>query len=200
MEKQRVPLEAAELLAQGMMVILAPHAERMEVAGSVRRRLRDVGDVELLYIPKWLEETVNTQLFGNSGNREDAVDVRIRRAMADGILEKRLNTLDRPIGYGTDNKFLVHRPSGIALDLFSTTACNWGMAMVVRTGPAEWNVGMMKAFRRLGMQGHAYGGVDDAAGHTIDCPTEDDVFRLLGIEYIDPEGRSPGRLVNVGKG
>ncbi len=58
--------------------------------------------------------------------------------------------------------------------------------MVVRTGPAAFNIRMMSRFRSLGMRGHAYGGVTGQAGETILCPTEAQVFELLGWPYLDP--------------
>ena len=90
---------------------------------------------------------------------------------------------------GPKNKHLIHVPSGIRLDVFTTDAANWGMAMFVRTGPAEWNIRAMSRFQALGMKGHAYGGVTDFDGAEIECRDEATVFQLLQWRYTPPEGR-----------
>ena len=81
-------------------------------------------------------------------------------------------------------------PSGIPVDVFSSSTNNWGMSLVVRTGSKDFNVRMMARFRELGMRGHAYGGVTDQEGNEIECPDEETVFRLLGWSWMPPERRS----------
>ena len=75
---------------------------------------------------------------------------------------------------------MVHVPSGIPIDVFSTSAQNWGMSAVVRTGPKEFNIRLMQRFRQLGMTGHAYGGVTGRDG-IIECPDEETVFRIAEL-------------------
>ena len=73
-------------------------------------------------------------------------------------------------------------------------AKNWGMAMVVRTGPADFNIRLMATFRQNGMRGHAYGGVTKLGPHgqegsgrvEVDCPDERTVFDLLDWPYREP--------------
>ena len=172
--------EAAEV-AEDLIRLLGPDCDRIEIAGSVRRCKPNVGDIELLVIPKtaptdtlWLDRT--------------PLDKRILEFMVDGILDYRLNKKGIRT-YGRLNKLLIHVPSGIGVDLFSTTAENWGMSLVVRTGPAEFCVKMMSRFRALGLKGHAYGGVEDPLGTQLPCPTEEEVFRLARCSYIPPEKR-----------
>ncbi len=50
--KRRWPLELAELTAQVLVSQVGDVCERIEVAGSVRRGRMDVGDIELLCIPR----------------------------------------------------------------------------------------------------------------------------------------------------
>ncbi|MDP2662775.1 MAG: hypothetical protein Q8R28_18830, partial [Dehalococcoidia bacterium] len=189
--KNRIPLADALLVANGLRTNLAPSSEYMVIAGSIRRRRPDIGDIELLYVPRF-EPIGQSNLFGKM-EMADLVDVELRRMMTQGVLGKRLNVNGNPIGYGDRNKALVHVASGIGVDIFSTTAEYWGMALVVRTGPAEWNQAMMTAFLRRGMQGHAYAGVS-RGGKEIECPTEESVFALLGLPYLEPWERTPERL------
>lgn len=60
---QRVPLVEARALADDLVGLLEPFAERIEVAGSVRRERPDVGDLELVAIPRFRPGAQAT-LFG----------------------------------------------------------------------------------------------------------------------------------------
>ncbi len=181
--KTRFPLAQAEEVGQELVDLLLPACEKIEIAGSIRRRRPDVGDVELLCISR----VGDTVALGTNVHLLAEIEDLIHR----NVLQKRLNKAGRP-NYGDWNRLMIHVASGIPVDIFRTTEANWGMAMVVRTGPAEWNVRMMTRFRKMGMQGHAgsqrgsgvtQGGVDVA------CRTEQDVFRLLEWRYREPEDR-----------
>lgn len=180
MEKQRWPLAEAEGVAQALVELLAPACERIQIAGSTRRRKATVGDIELLCIPLPLEGA----LFYH-----DSLDQLLRdRLMPEGVLVPSINKKGSQT-YGRLNKLLLHTASQIGVDIFSATPENWGMALLVRTGPAEFNIRAMSRFRELGMRGHAYGGVDTPTGH-VSCPDEETVFRLLGWPPIPPEERT----------
>ena len=177
----RYPLALARSVAQEVAALLRPGCARIDVAGSIRRQKPDIGDCELLVIPApW-----------------GVFEYFLSSAMDRGILTKRLNKNGHET-FGRLNKLMVHVPSGIGIDLFSTTPENWGMALVVRTGPSEWNIAMMAAFQRLGTPAHAYGGVT-VNGTEVECPTEQRVFDLLGIPYLQPGERTPQALSHAGR-
>ena len=50
--KTRFPRAAAIAVARELCEALKPHCERLIVAGSLRRMKQQVGDVEIVYIPK----------------------------------------------------------------------------------------------------------------------------------------------------
>lgn len=195
--KKKYPVAQAYSLARALVEELAPYCERIEVAGSIRRRAAQVGDIELLCIPKVEQRTLD--LFSEVTASDDRLDGKLQEMISAGILEKRG-------GYGTENKFLRHIESGIPIDIFSTSADHWGMAFLVRTGPAQWNVRVMSALKELGHEGHAYGrakyvGVEKPSSITLHrsnwqrqleimCPTEEDVFKVLGWRYVEPEARA----------
>lgn len=193
----RWPLDYARQVAEDLRARLSPACERVEIAGSIRRKKPWVKDIELLCIPK-VERTVN--LLGETANELNHLerlldwllicDYRMgSKLISGGLLRKRPNKAGS-FTYGPRNKLLVHDPTGIAVDVFTTDERNWGMALLVRTGGAEFNKRVMSRFRKLGMRGHAYGGVTDQEGNEIDCPDEETVFRLLGWAWIPPERRA----------
>ena len=178
-EKVRYERAVAEPIANELMTLLAPCCERLEIAGSLRRGSPTVGDIELLCIPK---------PAGNPLFFTDALDESVKAMIASGRLGLR-PSIKGVTAYGSQNKLLTHVVSGIGVDIFSTTMENWGMALVVRTGPAVFNIALMGRLRGMGKRGHAYGGITLADGSGISCPTEESVFLEAGWPYIPPERR-----------
>lgn len=181
--RRRWPLDEVQAIASQLVSLLEPYSQRIVVAGSIRRRRPDVGDIEILVIP------------GPYG----VFDFGLAKLMRDGalfagpgsltILEKRPDRLGRTV-YGKWNKLLRHLPTGIPVDVFTATSSNWGMALLVRTGPADFNRRVFTRFLSLGMRGHAYGGVTGRDGQETPCPDEETVFRLLEWPSVSPESRS----------
>ena len=58
----RWPLRQAAALARSLVTFLEPYCDRIEVAGSVRRQKADVGDIELVLVPKLEQRPVPGQL------------------------------------------------------------------------------------------------------------------------------------------
>ncbi|MDP3063903.1 MAG: hypothetical protein Q8O40_11945 [Chloroflexota bacterium] len=184
----RWPLLQASVVARDLMGLLEASCERLAIAGSIRRRKPDCGDIELLCIPRLGH---GRDLWGTDLNPLEGVsllDHRVLQLIGMGVLGYRLNVKGKKT-FGPLNKLLVHIPSGIPVDLFSTTVSNYGMSLVVRTGPKEFNVRVMSRFKELGMAGHAYGGVTVNEAE-VPCPDEVDVFNLLGWPFIPPERRA----------
>ncbi|MDP2873417.1 MAG: hypothetical protein Q8P31_12890, partial [Bacillota bacterium] len=46
-------LQKARVIAEELKMLLEPGCARIEIAGSIRRRKPDPGDIELLFIPKF---------------------------------------------------------------------------------------------------------------------------------------------------
>lgn len=176
----RIPLGQAQVIAWTVERELRPYCERIEIAGSIRRRKETVKDVEIVAIPKG----GRTNLLGDPMG--DSLTDYLASQLGKGHWQLRPNVKGITT-FGPANKLLTR--DGFPIDVFSTTERNWGMAMFVRTGPAEWNIRAMQRFRKLGMEGHAYGSVTKD-GQAIDCPDEATVFRLLGWLYTAPENRA----------
>lgn len=183
-DKQRFPLQLAELVATSLISDLAEACQRIHVAGSIRRRRQDVGDIELLCVP----QAGPPNIFGEptpTCTLTDSVSEATRQLMGRKILTLR-KSAEGKTAFGGHNKLMVHVATGIPVDIFSTPRENWGMALLVRTGPAEYCQQVMSRFIQLGMNGHAYGGVTDRRGQEVACPEEEDVYRLLEWNWKEP--------------
>lgn len=176
--KTRLPLSRAEQLANAIVAELAPGCERIEVAGSIRRRKPDVGDIEVVAIPK-----MGTDLLGDPVG--SALDSILDAQVAAGRFE-------RVKGGDRYRQFIVKK-QGIKLDLFLTDADCWGAIFTIRTGSAEFSHklvtpksigGLLPSHLRV--QG---GRLRDSDGKAISTPEETDLFNAIGLPWIEPEKR-----------
>jgi len=178
MEKTRCPLHRAEQVASEVVNLLEPYCERIAVAGSIRRRKPEVGDIEILAIPK----------YGGLSCHVNLLDQEILDLMHRGILDFRLSKRGRR-AFGQKNKLMVHLPSGIGVDVFSTSQECWPVALVIRTGGAETNKRIAMAALRKGWHLRAYGSGFSTPQGDVVCRSERDVFELVGLPYVPPEQR-----------
>jgi len=172
-------LERAEKIAEQLKPLLEPacECERVVVVGSIRRRKPEVGDIELLCVPKFI-------------NGVDQLDRELGALAIQRILALRRNKRGST-AYGPKNKLMVHVPSGIGVDIFSTTEECWPVALVVRTGGKATNIRISMAAQERGYQFHAYGrGFTRADGSELICRSEADVFKAVGLAYREPWERS----------
>lgn len=187
-QKKRYPLAEAAVVAENLRVLLAPACARLVVAGSIRRRRPDPGDIELVAAPRF-EQRGQAGFFGEGRYDADLLAESVEGLMAQGVLVKRKASNGRYIGYGALNKFLLHVESQIPVDLFTATSENFGMTLLVRTGSASYCVKVMSRLKALGYRGHAYGGISLSDGTEIECPTEKLVYQYLGWPWLEPSKR-----------
>lgn len=167
-------LGEAARLAEELKCMLSSSCERAEIVGSIRRQQPDPGDIELLCIPR------KTVWDG------DALDVKVKSLIASGVLDYRKNIIGSKV-YGPKNKLLVHKATGMAVDIFSTDEECWPVAMVIRTGSKENNIKIAKAAHKKGLHLLAYGpGFRKNNGEVIVCKSEKEVFEKVGLDYKEP--------------
>ena len=84
-DKKRWPRLEAEAVARELAWMLAGVCDRVVVAGSLRRGKALVGDVEMLYIPRYQARAFD--MF--TDRMEDLAAERIGELVRDGVLFKR---------------------------------------------------------------------------------------------------------------
>lgn len=180
--KRKFPSEQAEEIAKSLASDLAPYCLRIQVAGSLRRMKAEVGDIELVYIPRFKSVAVDLFITGEY----KLTDWMLSGMIARGLLAKRRNIRGNET-WGPKNKLAIHVPSGIPVDLFSTTEECWFNYLVCRTGSADNNRRIASAAQARGWKWHPYGaGFTDQHGDLVPVHTEQDVFTLLGLPYLEP--------------
>ena len=176
--KTKMRYEEAFTLALSLKQRLAPYCERIEIAGSVRRRKPECGDIELVAIPK-IEPVVD--LLGETV---------CQRSLLDQVLLDRYSVLK-----GKD-KYKQVLVDDVPVDIYiQPDPATWGVNFTIRTGSAD--------FAKWLVTSRFYGGalpgnmrVEDARiwcmGAVLETPEEQDVFKAIGIRWIEPEERVNG--------
>jgi hypothetical protein len=195
----RFPAKVGFDLAILLMGWLADVVERIEVAGSLRRDKQDLGDVELVMIPKFKEEL---NIFSEPVGKINLLNQRCDELLSMRLVEKRLNKNDHAIAWGGDGRYKALLVGGIPVDLFIVLPDRqFGPTMLIRTGPGNANQvlvttdGVKNAEGNLGILPKGMVWEDGALwqdGSRINTPEEIDVFKAVGLPYIPPHERSLG--------
>lgn len=184
-EKRRWPRADALRVAGELSELLGPVCERVAVAGSLRRGKALVGDVEILYIPRY--EARAFDMF--TDRMEDLAAERIGELVRDGVLFKRPSKTGS-FSWGEKNKLAVHSRTGIPVDLFAATEANWWNYLVCRTGPAESNMRVAMAAQERGWKWNPYGAGFTRGLEVRRMGSEEEVFRFAGLPFMEAEGRA----------
>lgn len=177
MTKQKIKLSEADAIAARILDQLAPFCERIEVAGSVRRRKAEVGDIEIVAIPRSM-----TDLFG--------------APLPDHALDTfEYSTIGR-VEMGGHKYKKIALTEGPQLDLFIVTPpAQWGIQFLIRTGPAEYSHALVTPKWHGGLLPSHLQVKDGAVwnrntGEILETPEEENVYNLLDIPYVAPELRT----------
>lgn len=170
------------------------------VAGSLRRRLAYVNDIEVVAVPQ-IEPQVDG-LFPEITVDVDRLDQRMLALLDSGQVAQRLDR-NGVARWGPTAK-LVTFPSassgqaGAKIDLFSPReAGRFGWILVLRTGPAAYSRqlvvprGQLTKDKRPGLLPPEIVPRDGwlterASGYRIPTPTERDAFEALRLPYVEP--------------
>jgi DNA polymerase/3'-5' exonuclease PolX len=171
------------VVADRIAALLSPGCERIEVAGSVRRKRPDVGDIEIVARPK-MEPGQPASLFAEPP-MVSALDSTLALVIAAGILAPHP---ERPAN-GERYKRLWVPASGLQLDLFLVRPpAEWGPIFTIRTGPADYSQRLVTALRRKGWRCEE-GRVLDNENERVPCPEERDFLAACGEPWSEPETR-----------
>jgi DNA polymerase/3'-5' exonuclease PolX len=166
-------LNQATGIAERIRSELAPRCERIEIAGSIRRRKPEVGDIEIVCIPKTWETGL---LFGREIIRDPEFCALVNRWPS---------VKGKPTGKYTQRRLL----EGINLDLFIARPENWGLIFAIRTGSAAYSHQVLAAsWCRAGY--HSTNGMLYKNGQTHPVREERELFNLIGLAWVEPWERN----------
>lgn len=185
--KTKFPREQALGVAKQLCDTLKPVTSRLIVAGSLRRGKAEVGDVEILFIPKVEPRPDPEDLLGNLVETNLAL-AEIDALLKSGVISKRPNC-DGHFAWGASNRLAVHVASGIPVDFFAATEMNWWCLLVCRTGSKENNEAICNAAIKKGLKWQPYGAgfADRVTGELLRrVRSEREVFEAVGLPYKEP--------------
>jgi DNA polymerase (family 10) len=139
-----------------------PGVDRVEVAGSLRRLVDAVKDIDIIVTatePAALAPTLRELELVESVHQEGEAGARVT----------------------------TH--SGMKVDIKVVEPDQFGNVLQHFTGSKAHNVSLREAAVRKGLHVSEYGILDDATGETTRCPTEEEVYAKLGLQWIPPELR-----------
>jgi DNA polymerase (family 10) len=163
----RISLKEAQHIAAGVMEQLKPHCEVISLAGSIRRERPTIGDIEIVCVPKAYDAT---PLFASGLATVVNLWKKVRGELPCRYTQRIL-------------------PEGMKLDLFMVHPDGYGLQCAIRTGSAEWSRRVLAAaWVRAGF--HSDGGLlRRADGTVVPARTEPELFRLIGLRWVDPRDR-----------
>lgn len=168
----KYPYAEAYKIALKVLEQLKPYCERIEIAGSIRRKKAEVGDIEIVAIPKPYEVGLFQSGIATVVNQWEKVKGEL------------------PCRYTQR----IH-PSGIKLDLFFAEEGNWGLVFALRTGAADYSHKVLaNGWVRQGFKSD--GGYLFRDGERYEVREEKDLFRMIGIPYLEPEDRNLEAITN----
>ncbi len=161
---QRMVLDRALAVGEQLLAALRAHpaSEQVELAGSARRMTDSVKDLDLIATatdPMALARAASELELVESAQKPAAAGVRLR----------------------------TH--TGLRVDLRIVAPDQFGNLLQHLTGSKEHNMALRDMAVRKGLHVSEYGVLDDSSGETHRCATEEEVYRLLGLSYIEPELR-----------
>lgn len=170
-------LEHAKAIAEELLKQLAPHCERIQIAGSIRREKPEVKDIEIVAIPKPYEVGLFESGIATVVNKWQKVKGELPCKYTQRIISL---------------KRLYHRPEKeIKLDLFFATPKNWGYTLAIRTGSAEYSHQVLAN----GWVRKGYTSENGILFHKTSkweraILEEKDLFDLIGIPMPEPKDRN----------
>lgn len=209
--------EAREICYEFMGIIHNLGMAKLSVlAGSTRRGVKMVNDIEFLVFPLiippsnkqelLLPESGQTPIMTEPRNQFNNLWENLLFGYKDIYIRGSLN--------GPKHKNLYHKRSGVQLDIYLVEDMRaWGVQHVIRTGPKELNISIMQHVNSLVPRKQVKDGF--LHGHSkqippkvplnspneyacklgaecpdiIPCPREEDFFEAIGLKFIPPELR-----------
>ena len=146
-------------LADKIYSQIRPYCKRAEIVGSIRRKIQDPIDIDMVVIPR------------SEKNKQE--------------IEKILSKKGKLVRHG--QKVISYIIKGVKTEVYFTDSESWGAAVFAYTGPSGYQIGIRVFAKKMGLKFNQYGlfkGKKKIAGKT-----EKEIYKALGKQYKKPEKR-----------
>ena len=174
---ERTPLHIALDIASGFIgqIKKMREVERVEVAGSLRRRKETVRDIDILVISK----------------------------QAGKVMDKftGLSLVSTVLAKGETKSSVIARDDNIQVDIRVIAKKSFGSALLYFTGSKEFNIHLRQLAIKQGYKINEYGvfAVKGRGEKFLAGKTEEEIFSLMDMEYIPPELREDRGEIEMAK-
>lgn len=158
--------------------------ERWEIAGSVRRKKSEVGDVEHVVIPKRNFRGESLLWHRIEKLTRDPNDM---FADPDAPLSKHQYPPNGSPRWGEKYRGVDFR--GFAHEIFCAESANWGSVLTIRTGPAAFSEMLVTRLKQSGKLRQQDGYVRYPDGSIFATPDEANYFKVCGVPFCAPADR-----------
>jgi DNA polymerase (family 10) len=148
-------------LAKKIVKELRPFCKRIEIAGSIRRKKPNPGDIDIVLVAK------------NETNKE-----KIKEKLSENgkFLE------------GGDKK-MFFKINGINVQLFFAISEEWGATLLAYSGEKGANIGLRIVAEKQGFKLTSHGLFRNSNGKKVAGKTEREIYKALGRPYKEPWNR-----------
>jgi DNA polymerase (family X) len=166
-EKQRLPLAVAEKTGNEILELIRkmPGVQRAELAGSLRRRMETIGDIDIIIL----------------------AEVKHRARIVNRFIS--LPQVKKMLVKGSTKASVVLKEPEMQVDIRLVHDYEYGAAMLYFTGNKEHNIKLRTIARNKGYKINEYGIFDAATNKKRAGATEEEMYSFLGLHYIPPEQR-----------
>ena len=123
-----MPLERAQKLADRFVELVGGHCERIDIAGSVRRKKDFVGDIEIVCFPK---------VWGIPNLLGEPVDHRVAGFI--GTIQQKFKVMKGNLMEGRYVALTDRQTETVKIDLFMPTWEDYYRQFAIRTGSADFS-------------------------------------------------------------
>lgn len=148
-------------LAKKIVKEIKPFCSRIEIAGSIRRKKPNPGDIDIVLIAK------------KESNKEK--------------IKEKLMKHGKFLEGGSQEMFF--RIDGIDMQLFFTIPDEWGATLLAYSGKKGSNIGLRRVAMKKGLKLTSHGLFNRKTGRRIAGKTETEIYHALGRPYKEPWNR-----------
>jgi DNA polymerase (family 10) len=138
---------------------------RAEIAGSLRRMKETIGDIDLVIVAAPSD----------------------RKSVIRSFL--RLPEISRVVAAGDTKASVMLMEPSVQADVRIVSGQEFGSAMLYFTGSKEHNIRLRKMAKDRGWKINEYGLFDNESGRRLAGQTEQGIYEVLGLSYVEPEMR-----------
>lgn len=176
-KKTKKPYGDVYPVAQEIAEKISPYCDRIEIAGSLRRKRETIGDIEIVALPK-LAHMRN--LLGDI--------VQTENMLHEFLVSNEVKLLK---GSKSDAKQKQFTYAGYQVDLFlPTSPAHWGSIFTIRTGSHGFNMWVMNE-RCPKVKVRFSHGLVYWYGNPkpLETPEEINIFEALEMDFVPPKNR-----------